>query len=142
MPALRSWLPLLLYEDGTLLAAMAVLILQSFQWVMAVAFSRIRLDILKDILKRTYAAEILFGIVLLIVSFSVVLPVIEPGIGDFGDALWYCFAIVTTIGFRDISAVSVPGRILSVILGIYGIIVNLPAIMKSIGEAAEAISPL
>ena len=142
MPALRSWLPLLLYEDGTLLAAMAVLILQSFQWVMAVAFSRIRLDILKDILKRTYAAEILFGIVLLIVLFSVVLPAIEPGIGDFGDALWYCFAIVTTIGFRDISSVSVPGRILSVILGIYGIIVNLPAIMKSIGEAAEAISPL
>ena len=73
---------------------------------------------------------------------SVVLPVIEPGIGDFGDALWYCFAIVTTIGFGDISAVSVPGRILSVILGFYGIIVNLPAIMKSIGEAAEAISPL
>ena len=110
MPALRSWLPLLLYEDGTLLAAMAVLILQSFQWVMAVAFSRIRLDILKDILKRTYAAEILFGIVLLIVLFSVVLPAIEPGIGDFGDALWYCFAIVTTIGFGDISAVSVPGE--------------------------------
>jgi len=117
------WLPLLLYEDGTLPATMAVLILQSFQWVLAVAFSRIRMDILKDILKRTYAAEILFGIVLLIVSISVVLPAIEPGIADFGDALWYCFAIVTTIGFGDISAVSVPGRILSVILGIYGIIV-------------------
>ena len=113
-----------------------------YLYLFAVAFSRIRLDILKDILKRTYAAEILFGIVLLIVSFSVVLSAIEPGIGDFGDALWYCFAIVTTIGFGDISAVSVPGRILSVILGIYGIIVNLPAIMKSIGEAAEAISPL
>ena len=42
---------------------------------------------------------------------------------SYGDALWYCFAIVTTIGFGDVASVSVIGRILSVILGFYGIIV-------------------
>lgn len=44
-------------------------------------------------------------------------------IPTFGDALWYSFAVVTTIGFGDITAVTVPGRVISVILGLYGLIV-------------------
>lgn len=96
---------------------------QGIAAIIPVAFSSIRMDILKKIIRKTYAAEILFGIVLLIVAFSLILPAFEENIPTFGDALWYCFAIVTTIGFGDITAVSVVGRILSVILGIYGIIV-------------------
>ena len=88
-----------------------------------IAFSRVDMATLKKIVKKTYAAEILFGIVLLIVAFSLVLPHLEEGIGTFGDAMWYCFAIVTTIGFGDYSATTTVGRILSVILGLYGIIV-------------------
>ena len=41
----------------------------------------------------------------------------------FGDGLWYSFATVTTIGFGDITATSNIGRVLTVFLGIYGIIV-------------------
>lgn len=88
-----------------------------------IAFARIDMPTLKKIVRKTYAAEILFGIVLLIVAFSLVLPHLEEGITTFNDALWYCFAIVTTIGFGDFSAVTPVGRILSVILGLYGIIV-------------------
>ena len=88
-----------------------------------IAFARIDMATLKKIVRKTYAAEILFGIVLLIVAFSLVLPHLEDGITTFSDALWYCFAIVTTIGFGDFSAVTPVGRILSVILGLYGIIV-------------------
>ena len=88
-----------------------------------IAFARIDMPTLKKIVRKTYAAEILFGIVLLIVAFSLVLPYLEEGITTFTDALWYCFAIVTTIGFGDFSAVTPLGRILSVILGLYGIIV-------------------
>lgn len=88
-----------------------------------IAFARIDMPTLKKIIRKTYAAEILFGIVLLIVAFSLVLPHLEEGIITFNDALWYCFAIVTTIGFGDFSAVTPLGRILSVILGLYGIIV-------------------
>ena len=60
---------------------------------------------------------------LLITAFSIVLPNFELNIATFGDALWYCFAIVTTIGFGDITAVTIPGRIISVILGLYGLFV-------------------
>ena len=88
-----------------------------------IAVARIDMPTLKKIVRKTYAAEILFGIVLLIVAFSLVFPYLEEGIATFNDALWYCFAIVTTIGFGDFSAVTPLGRILSVILGIYGIIV-------------------
>lgn len=91
--------------------------------IVPIAFSSVRMDILKKIIRKTYAVEILFGIFLLIVAFSLILPAFEPGIDNFGDGLWYCFAIVTTIGFGDIAASSVVGRIMSVILGIYGIIV-------------------
>ncbi len=42
---------------------------------------------------------------------------------SYKDALWYCFALVTTIGFGDITAVTDLGRTMSVVLGIYGIIV-------------------
>jgi len=50
------------------------------------------------------------------------LALIEPGIGGYGDALWYCFSIITTIGFGDMTAVTVPGRILSVLVGLFGIL--------------------
>lgn len=85
-------------------------------------FSRVRLDLLRKIARETYGAEILFGLVMLIITFSLVLKITENGM-SYRDALWYCFALVTTIGLGDISAVSDLGRIISVILGIYGIIV-------------------
>ena len=90
---------------------------------MSFAFSHIRLDLLQNIVRRTYAAEILFGLLMLILSSSWVLTFMEEGIASYKDALWYCFALVTTIGFGNITAVTDLGRTMSVVLGIYGIIV-------------------
>jgi len=103
---------------------MAVLLfLLSVLSLMSIVFSGISFPILKKILVKTHAAEIIFGLVLLIVTFSMLLTFFEPGMDNFKDALWYCFAIVTTIGFGDLTAVTDFGRVLSVILGAYGIIV-------------------
>ena len=104
--------------DSMLMAAWLSLI-DVFSYV----FSRVRLELLRKIARETYGAEILFGLVMLIITFSLVLKITENGIQSFRDALWYCFALVTTIGLGDISAVSDLGRIISVILGVYGIIV-------------------
>ena len=117
---------LVVQRSGSFLSVFLLFFLVDVQGVASIipmAFSSIRMDILKKIIRKTYAAEILFGIILLIVAFSFILPAFEENISTFGDALWYCFAIVTTIGFGDITATSVVGRILSVILGVYGIIV-------------------
>ena len=91
--------------------------------IMVALFSRIRLDLLKEIIQKTYAVEIIAGLGLMMVAFSYVLMFTDEVFKTFWDALWYCFAIVTTIGFGDLAATSALGRLLSVILGIYGIIV-------------------
>ena len=101
----------------------ALLFLLTVFALMSIVFSRISFDVLKKIVVKTHAAEIIFGLVILIVTFALLLVFFEPNINDFLDALWYCFAIVTTIGFGDLTAVTIFGRILSVILGAYGIIV-------------------
>lgn len=115
----------LLFYDYTvaLFVLLGLTMVRIFYYIVRISFSQIRMDVLRKILKKTYALEILLGLMMLIIAFSIVLPQFEFGIPTFGDALWYCFAIVTTIGFGDFSAVTVPGRIISVILGIYGIVV-------------------
>ncbi len=91
--------------------------------LLSIVFSRVSFSVLRKIVVKTHAAEIIFGLVLLIVTFAMLLTFFEPNMDKFTDALWYCFAIVTTIGFGDLTAVTSFGRILSVILGIYGIVV-------------------
>ncbi len=114
----------LVFDGKTMLmVVLALSIPRIFYYIFRISFSQVKLDVLSRIIRKTYAAEILFGMLLLITAFSVVLPNFELDIATFGDALWYCFAIVTTIGFGDITAVTVPGRIISVILGLYGLIV-------------------
>ncbi len=98
-------------------------VVQSLVHVGAMAFSRINYRALEKVIRKTYVIEFIFGMLLLIVAFSIVLRSTEASIETFADGLWYCFAIVTTIGFGDYTAVGFVGRILSVILGIYGIIV-------------------
>ena len=91
--------------------------------IFTVVFARIHMDALTKIVRKTYAAEIILGLLLLIFAFSYVLEFCEEGIETFPDGLWYCFAIVTTIGFGDITATTLVGRLLSVVLGVYGIVV-------------------
>lgn len=74
------------------------------------------------IIKETKVIEELIGLGILISIFSLIFLRIEPNVITYIDALWYSFAVVTTIGFGDIVIVTLLGRILSVILGIAGII--------------------
>ncbi len=111
------WLP-----TGLFFAPVFITVL-SLTHIGGIAFSQINFRALEKIIRKTYAIEIIFGMLLLMAAFSIMLQSTEEGIDTFIDALWYCFAIVTTIGFGDYAAASVVGRILSVILGIYGIIV-------------------
>lgn len=95
----------------------------SFIEAASIAFSELKLKVLFKIIVNTFSLEILFGLLTMTVCFSLVFMKMEPDINTFPDALWYCFAIITTIGFGDFAAVTPVGRILSVILGFYGIIV-------------------
>ena len=99
-------------------------LLISICFVLAVAFSRIRFGLLLKIIRKTFVAETFFGLITLILIFSLIFRLLEPGVfKSYGDGLWYSFATVTTIGYGDRAAEGLITRVLSVILGIYGIIV-------------------
>lgn len=90
--------------------------------VATVAFARLKFRVLFKIIVRTFALEVLFGLLATMVASALVLMTVEESLTNFGDSIWYCFAVVTTIGFGDIVATTIIGRLVSVILGIYGII--------------------
>ncbi len=111
-------------DGGALLVLMLIIIIISMFEVLGFAFSKIQLKGLIKIIRKTYVIEILFGMVILFISCSFYFSVMEDDMTSFGDGLWYSFAVITTIGFGDITAKTIIGRFLTVILGLYGIIVT------------------
>ena len=95
----------------------------SFIEAMTIALAQLKVRILIKIIMSTFSLEVLFGLLVMIVAFSFVFIAVEPNITNFPDSLWYSFAVVTTIGFGDIVAVTPIGRILTVLLGLYGLVV-------------------
>ena len=90
--------------------------------VAAVAFGQLKFKVLFKIIINTFALEVLFGLLATMVAGALVLLSVEEAFTNFGDALWYCFAVVTTIGFGDLVATTLIGRLITVLLGVYGII--------------------
>ncbi len=84
-----------------------------------------RIKLLLKILIETHTIDVIICLVSFMIVFSFILPKYEAAnnIKSFWDAMWYCFTVVTTIGFGDFYAQSLVGRTLTVVLGIYGIVV-------------------
>ena len=81
------------------------------------------LRILVKLLRQTGAHKIWIGFVAFVLVCSVIVWLAEPGIETFGDGFWYCYAVVTTVGFGDVVAVTAVVRVLSVILSVYAVVV-------------------
>lgn len=73
------------------------------------------------VVKRTGGLKAFIGYLILVCTASVVLGMVEPQIHTFFDSLWYCFMASSTIGFGDIYAVTTIGRIITVVVAVYGI---------------------
>ena len=82
-----------------------------------------KLKLLWIILKRTKATQILLGFVLFLFATAAVIQIAEPNINHYGDALWYCYAVISTAGFGDFVAVTFIGKICSLLLTIYAVFV-------------------
>jgi voltage-gated potassium channel len=65
-----------------------------------------------------YTISITFGIIF-IGAFGIL--AFEPGMQNFGDALWWSLVTTTTVGYGDISPESTGGRVLAGILMLVGI---------------------
>lgn len=82
-----------------------------------------KLRILKGILKRTYTDHILIAYVIFVFLDAMFIFIVEPGITNYGDALWFCYAVLSTAGFGDIVAVTLLGKLASVLLTVYSLVV-------------------
>lgn len=89
--------------------------------------------IIWKVLKRTGTTKLLSSFLVLFISISILIRVFEPDINNLPDSLWYCFSVMTTIGFGDMTAVTLVGRILSVVLSISSILIIavIPGVITS-----------
>ena len=82
-----------------------------------------RLHVLKSILVRTHADKILLTYLVFVVIAALIIQMVDPGINRFVDALWYCYAVISTAGFGDIVVTTFPAKVVSVLLTVYSIVV-------------------
>ena len=82
-----------------------------------------KLQILRQILQHTGADRLLTGFLCFTLFSALGIQILEPEIRTYGDALWYCYAVITTIGFGDVVAQHPLARVLSVVLSIYAALV-------------------
>lgn len=92
-----------------------------------------KLKLVWRILKSVSADKLVASFVVFLILVSIILNFIEPQIHNIGDSLWYCFAVISTVGFGDIVAVTIAGRILSVLLGLYAmfVVALVPGVLVS-----------
>ena len=107
---------------AVLIIVAVILITNSFAEIATLSFRRLKAKLLFDIIRKTYALETLFGLVTLTIASALIFPIFEPSFNTFADGLWYSFVTITTIGFGDLVVTTTVGKILTVLLGIYGII--------------------
>lgn len=80
-----------------------------------------RLRILSTVLKKTKADKIVLGFVIFLFVCAFIIMLAEPDITRYGDALWYCYAVFSTIGFGDIVATTFVTKALSVLITVYAL---------------------
>ncbi len=80
-----------------------------------------KLRILSAVLKKTKADKIVLGFVIFLLVSALIILLVEPDITRYGDALWYCYAVFSTIGFGDIVATAFITKVLSVLITVYAL---------------------
>lgn len=111
------------YTTNITIIAMTIIMITSIRNLVAPSLKLEKVRLFITILIETHLFEVLICLLALMIAFSFILPIVDDKIDGFWNAMWYCFAVITTIGFGDYVSTTVLGRIITVILGIYGIIV-------------------
>ena len=79
-----------------------------------------KLKLAWTIYKKMNADKIILTFLLFIFIGSFILDIIEPQINSIFDGIWYLFVSFTTIGFGDIVVTTIFGKIITMIIALYG----------------------
>lgn len=82
-----------------------------------------KLRVLKEVLVRTKASHVLVVYTIFVLCSAFVIFLVEPNIDNYGDALWYCYAVLSTTGFGDVKVTTTIVKILSLLVTIYSTLV-------------------
>lgn len=74
------------------------------------------------IIRRSGAGKPLAGFVTTFLVCALILWLIEPSVQTFGDAIWFLWAVSLTVGLGDITAVTLVGRVVTIICSLYAVI--------------------
>lgn len=92
-----------------------------------------RVRFLWTIIKRTHAERLVYSLLVSVFVSALILCLVEPDINRYGDALWYTCVSIFTIGFGDFAAVTVIGRIVTIVVTLQALLVLaiIPGIVTS-----------
>ena len=82
-----------------------------------------KLKLLSFILKTSGMSKVLSSFLVFFIISAIIIWFVDSNVNSFFDAIWFCFAVVTTIGFGDIVVTNLVARIVAIILAVYGILV-------------------
>lgn len=74
-------------------------------------------------MRETGADKYWIAFLILFFVCAGIIWLIDPGVGTYAEALWYCYSVVTTIGFGDVVAEHIVSRVLSVVLSVAAVLV-------------------
>ena len=81
-----------------------------------------KLRMIRKILRYTGADKIMSGFIAFVLLTALVIWLCEPEIHTYREALWYCFTVVSTIGFGDVVVHTAISKGLSVVLSLYAVV--------------------
>lgn len=92
-----------------------------------------KLRILWMVIKRSDVDKIVMGFLISFFVIPILLSLREPEINGYFNALWYMFVACTSIGFGDLVPVTALGRLLTVYITIYEIVIVsvIPGVVAS-----------
>lgn len=91
----------------------------------------IKVHIIIRILRTTGMTALIQGFIVFLLLSALALYFVEPELGSYSNILWYLFASFTTIGYGDIVSTTLLGRIITIIVSLYGILIVafIPAVI-------------
>jgi voltage-gated potassium channel len=83
--------------------------------------SRLRFRAVGTVIWAAGLGPLTITFVVLFLASALIVDLFEPSVNGFGNASWFLFQVVTTIGLGDFTATSFVGRTAAVVLSIYSV---------------------
>ncbi|MBQ6442690.1 MAG: two pore domain potassium channel family protein [Lachnospiraceae bacterium] len=75
------------------------------------------------IMKQTSGIQIFTYYMVFVFLSALLILLVEPEITNYTDALWYCYAVISTAGFGDIVVHTILAKLISVVVTVYSLVV-------------------